>query len=110
MPDAFSTDLSRVGTTPSREASIVPGNDAEPSTDAGNLELTGQSSSGLKILIDPPVEVIDGFSASLLLDFDINHTFRPIAREWITARGSRRFPALRTRISTDPSVPRGSAR
>lgn len=60
------------------DASITLDNDATYSTDEGNLQLTSQASSGLKIFIDPPIEVLDGLSSSLLLDFDLSHTFRPI--------------------------------
>lgn len=60
------------------DASITLENDATYSTDEGTLMLTSQASSGLKIFIDPPLQVGEGLTSSLLLDFDMSHTFRPI--------------------------------
>lgn len=47
-------------------------------TEDGSLQLTSQATSGLKIKIEPPIEVLDGVSTTLLLDVDLTKTFRPI--------------------------------
>ena len=46
-------------------------------TDDGTLKLSSQTSSGLKIFIDPPIEVIAGQTRTVCLDFDLTKTFRP---------------------------------
>ena len=48
------------------------------STTAGNLHLTSQATSGFKVFVDPPIEVVEGASQSFLLDFDLTKTFLPI--------------------------------
>jgi hypothetical protein len=48
------------------------------STELGNLQLTSTGTSGLKILIDPPVEVLSELSTTLLLDFDLSKTFHAV--------------------------------
>lgn len=49
------------------------------STQQGDLQLTSQASSGLKVFIEPPVQVtVGGTAATVLLDFDLTKTFRPI--------------------------------
>ncbi|GIW73202.1 MAG: hypothetical protein KatS3mg102_2744 [Planctomycetota bacterium] len=48
------------------------------STDHGTIQLTNQAASGLVLPIDPPVEIVDGFSETLLLDFDLSKTFLPL--------------------------------
>lgn len=44
----------------------------------GTMNLTSQDVSGQKINIQPPLQVQDGISSTLLLDFDLTRTFRPI--------------------------------
>jgi len=48
------------------------------STELGNLQLTSTGTSGLKVDIDPPVEVVSQLSTTLLLDFDLSKTFHPV--------------------------------
>jgi hypothetical protein len=48
------------------------------STDLGNLHLTSTGTSGLKVFIDPPVEVVSQVSSTLLLDFDLSKTFQAV--------------------------------
>lgn len=40
-----------------------------------SLKVPSGSSSGIKVFIDPPVEVAGGLSADLLLDFDLSRSF-----------------------------------
>ena len=55
---------------------LVNGN--EYSTAAGNLTMPSAAQSGFKVFVDPPIEIEDGVARSLLLDFDLSKTFRPI--------------------------------
>lgn len=48
------------------------------STELGNLQLTSTGTSGLKVFIDPPVEVQSELSTTLLLDFDLSKTFHAV--------------------------------
>lgn len=48
------------------------------STDDGSLHLTSTDESGLKIFVDPPVEVVEEEARRLLLDFDMTRTFLPV--------------------------------
>ena len=47
-------------------------------SEAGNLTMPSLAQSGFKVFIDPPVEIVDAASTTLLLDFDLSKTFRPI--------------------------------
>lgn len=53
-------------------------NDDEFSTAAGTIHLTSTGTSGLKLNIDPPLEVGDGVARTLLLDFDLTKTFKAV--------------------------------
>jgi len=53
-------------------------NGNEYSTSNGKLQLTSQAFAGLLLFVDPPVEVRDGFSVTLLLDFDLTKSFLPL--------------------------------
>lgn len=55
---------------------LVNGN--EYSTAAGNLDHVPQSTAGLKVFIDPPIVVQTSLAATLLLDFDLTKTFKPV--------------------------------
>jgi hypothetical protein len=48
------------------------------STELGNLELTSTGTSGLKVFIDPPIEIVSEASSTLLLDFDLSKTFQAV--------------------------------
>ena len=48
------------------------------STALGNLELTSTGTSGLKVFIDPPIEVVSSASSTLLIDFDLSKTFQAV--------------------------------
>lgn len=48
------------------------------STELGNLELTSTGTSGLKVFIDPPIEIVSEASSTLLLDFDLSKTFHAV--------------------------------
>lgn len=48
------------------------------STELGNLQLTSTGTSGLKVFIDPPIEVVSELSVTLLLDFDLSKTFHAV--------------------------------
>jgi len=48
------------------------------STALGNLHLTSTGTSGLKVKIDPAIEVVGGLSHDLLLDFDLTKSFHAV--------------------------------
>ena len=47
------------------------------STNKGNLDLGCGMSTGLKIFVNPPIDVSADSATTLLLDFDLSKTFRP---------------------------------
>lgn len=62
----------------------------------GSLHLTSQSTSGFKVFVDPEVQVLDGFSHTLLLDVDLSRTFRPMpANDPLNATTYSLHPVLR---------------
>lgn len=46
-----------------------------------NLTIPSGAQTGIKIFIDPPIEVVGGLSAELLLDFDVSRSFIPLGNE-----------------------------
>jgi len=55
-------------------------------TEDGTIHLTSQDTSGFKVFVDPPIEVEAGHRTTVLLDFDLTHTFHPIpANDPLTA-------------------------
>jgi hypothetical protein len=48
------------------------------STAAGTINLTSLDTSGLKVFIEPKIDVVSGVSSTLLLDIDLSRTFLPI--------------------------------
>ena len=59
-------------------ASLTLTNDAVYSTDDGNLDLTSAKSSGLKLFVNPPIEIVAGQTTNVLLDFDLTKTFHAV--------------------------------
>lgn len=59
-------------------ASLTLTNDAVYSTDLGNLDLTSAKTSGLKIFVDPPIDITEGQTTDVLLDFDLTKTFHAV--------------------------------
>lgn len=47
-------------------------------SDDGSLQLTSQDTSGLKLKLEPAIVAEAGFATSLLLDFDLSKTFKPV--------------------------------
>jgi hypothetical protein len=47
-------------------------------TDDGTLTMPSLAQSGFKVFVDPPVQIVDAASTTLLLDFDLSKTFHPI--------------------------------
>jgi hypothetical protein len=60
------------------EASLRLINGDEFSTTAGNMHLTSTDTAGLKLNIDPPLQIGDGVARTLLLDFDLTKTFKAV--------------------------------
>ena len=48
------------------------------STELGNLELTSTDTAGWKVFFDPPIVVHSDSSETVLLDFDMSKTFKPV--------------------------------
>jgi hypothetical protein len=48
------------------------------STALGNLDLTSVGTSGLKIFIDPPIQIVADQTTSLLFDFDLSKCFHAV--------------------------------
>jgi hypothetical protein len=60
------------------DARLVLTNGNVYSTANGNLDLTSLDTSGLKIFIQPKIDVVSAVSSTLLLDVDLSRTFHPI--------------------------------
>jgi hypothetical protein len=76
------------------------------STANDNLHLTSQSTSGFKVFVDPPIEIEDGISRTLLLDFDLTQTFHPIpANDPMSASAFQLQPVIHaTNLSTTGEI------
>ncbi|MBV6640037.1 MAG: DUF4382 domain-containing protein [Cyclobacteriaceae bacterium] len=57
------------------EASVVLNDDAETTF---NLKIPSGAQSGIKVFINPDIEVVGGLSAELLLDVDVSQSFVPL--------------------------------
>ncbi len=85
---------------------LINGN--EYSTELGNLHLTSQDTSGFKVNVDPPIEVVGGLSRSLLLDFDMTKTFHPVpASDPLNAAKYQLHPVIRVANLSDSGEVRG---
>ncbi|HEV8114573.1 MAG TPA: DUF4382 domain-containing protein [Planctomycetota bacterium] len=47
-------------------------------TEDGTIHLTSQDTSGFKVVVDPPIEIVRDQRSDVLLDFDLTQTFHPI--------------------------------
>jgi hypothetical protein len=59
-------------------ASLTLTNGNVYSTALGNLDLTSGDKSGLKVFIDPPIEIVADHTTSLIFDFDLSKTFHAV--------------------------------
>ena len=65
-------------------------------TSDGTLKLSSQSTSGLKVFVDPPIQLSGGVSRTLLLDFDLTKTFKPVpANEPLNASTYKLHPVIK---------------
>ena len=60
------------------DARLVLTNGNVYTTVDGTIHLTSQGTSGFKVFVDPPIEIVEGQTSNVLLDFDLTHTFHPI--------------------------------
>jgi hypothetical protein len=76
------------------------------STELGNMHLTSTATSGLKIKIDPALEVVGDVSRTLLLDFDLTKSFHAVpANDPLNANSYKLMPVVHaTDISTAGEV------
>jgi hypothetical protein len=78
------------------EATLKLINGNEYSTALGNLNLTSTGSSGLKLFVDPPIQINAGATTEILLDFDLSKSFHPVpATDALTATSYLLMPVVR---------------
>jgi hypothetical protein len=83
-------------------------NGNEYTTSAGTLKLTSQATSGLKVNVTPPIEVVTDLTTTLLLDFDLTKTFHPIpANDPLNASSYKLQPVIRATNRTTTGDVRG---
>ena len=64
-------------------------------TDDGSIHLTSQGTSGFKVNFDPPIAITSGQTESVLLDFDLTHTFHPVpANDALNANSYHLHPVI----------------
>jgi hypothetical protein len=77
------------------DARLVLTNGNVYTTADGTIHLTSQQTSGFKIFVDPPIEVVSGQTSNVLLDFDLTQTFHPIpANDPLTATSYSLHPVI----------------
>jgi hypothetical protein len=65
------------------------------STELGNMHLTSTATSGLKVKIDPPLDVVGDVSRTLLLDFDLTKSFHAVpAKDPLNANSYKLMPVV----------------
>jgi hypothetical protein len=78
------------------QAELVLINDRVYSTEDDTIHLTSQDTSGFKLHVQPPIEVISDQSTRVLLDFDLTKTFHPIpANDPLAASRYQFHPVIR---------------
>lgn len=60
------------------DAALVLVNGNSYSVADGTIHLSSECTSGFKVFIDPPLTIVRGGTANVLLDFDLTQTFRPV--------------------------------
>ena len=90
------------------DASLTLVNGNVYSTEDDTLQLTSTGTSGFKVFIDPPIQVVTNTSRTLLLDFDLTKTFHPIpANDALDATRYQLHPVIRVANLTESGVIRG---
>jgi uncharacterized protein (DUF2141 family) len=78
------------------DAKLTLSNGNVYSTALGNLDLTSGGTSGLKIFIDPPFQIVAGQTTSLIFDFDLSKTFHAVpANDPPNAKKFKLMPGIR---------------
>ena len=91
------------------EATLKLINGNEYSTALGNLNLTSTGSAGLKLFVDPPIQVNAGATTEILLDFDLSKSFHPVpATDALTATSYLLMPVVRVTNQTATGEIRGT--
>jgi len=81
------------------------------STELGNLHLTSTGTSGLKVHVDPPIEVVGGLSHELLLDFDLTKSFHAVpGSDLMNATSYKLMPVIRATNTSMTGEIRGVVR
>jgi hypothetical protein len=91
------------------EATLELTNGNVYSTALGNLSLTSTGTSGLKLFVDPPIQINAGATTEILLDFDLSKSFHPIpANDALTATEYKLMPVVRVTNQTATGEIRGT--
>jgi hypothetical protein len=78
------------------------------STDLGNLHLTSTGTSGLKVKVDPAIEVVGDLSFTLLLDFDLTKSFHCVpGNDPLNAKSYKLMPVVRAVNASETGELRG---
>jgi hypothetical protein len=79
------------------------------STALGNLNLTSTGTAGLKLFVNPPIQINAGATTAILLDFDLSKSFHPIpATDALTATSYNLMPIVRVTNQTATGEIRGT--
>lgn len=85
--------------------------DDEFSASAGTLHLTSTGTAGLKLNIDPPLQVQDGVARTLLLDFDLTKTFKAVpGADPLNANWYQLLPVVKVSNLSESGVLQGAVR
>ncbi len=92
-----------------QEATLELTNGNIYSTTLGNMSLTSTDTSGLKLFVDPPIEVTSGGMTTLILDFDLSKSFHAIpANDALNATEYKLMPVVRVTNQTTTGELRGT--
>ncbi|HUR29710.1 MAG TPA: DUF4382 domain-containing protein [Planctomycetota bacterium] len=90
------------------DARLVLTNGNVFTTANGNLDLTSLNTSGLKVFIEPKIDVFGGVSTTLLLDIDLSRTFHPIpSNNPLTASSFQLMPVIKAHNLAETGEVRG---
>ena len=91
------------------EATLQLTNGNVYSTANGNLSLTSTGTSGLKLFVDPAIEVTSGGTTTLVLDFDLAKSFHAIpGKDALNATSFKLMPVIRVANQTTTGELRGT--
>ena len=81
------------------------------SSDLGNLKLTSTATSGLKVKIDPAIQVVSQVSGTVLLDFDLTKSFHAVpGNDPLSANSYKLMPVIHAKNRSETGEIRGVVR